>query len=65
MSGASVGSLIVSILIVGVLAGLSEELFFRGGMQRIFMCTKMNPHACADSSIFLNTVSSCDRLSGK
>ena len=45
MSGASVGSLIVSILIVGVLAGLSEELFFRGGMQRIFMCTKMNPHA--------------------
>ncbi len=44
MSGASVGSLIVSILIVGVLAGLSEELFFRGAMQRIFMCTKMNPH---------------------
>ena len=34
MSGASVGSLIVSILIVGVLAGLSEELFFRGGMHQ-------------------------------
>lgn len=44
MAGASVPSLIVSVLIVGVLAGLSEELFFRGGMQRIVMCMKLNPH---------------------
>lgn len=44
MSGASVGSLIVSILIIGVLAGLSEELFFRGAMQRILMCTRLNGH---------------------
>lgn len=35
MSGDSVGSLIVSILIVGVLAGFSEELFFRGTFQRL------------------------------
>lgn len=44
MAGASVGSLIVSILIIGVLAGFSEELFFRGAMQRIFMSGTMNGH---------------------
>ncbi len=35
LSGSSVGSLIVSVLIVGVLAGFSEELFFRGALQRL------------------------------
>lgn len=44
MAGASVGSLLISILIIGVLAGFSEELFFRGAMQRIFMCTYINVH---------------------
>lgn len=56
MAGASVGSLIVSILIVGVLAGLSEELFFRGGMQRIFICTKMNPHVAIWSVAFIFSI---------
>lgn len=42
MDGASIPSLIVSILIVGVLAGFSEELFFRGALQRILAQTKMN-----------------------
>lgn len=42
--GASVPSLIVSVLIVGVLAGFSEELFFRGAFQRIFAMTKVNHH---------------------
>ncbi|MDE6395798.1 MAG: CPBP family intramembrane metalloprotease, partial [Muribaculaceae bacterium] len=30
-----VGSLVVSVLIVGILAGFSEELFFRGALQRL------------------------------
>ncbi len=44
MTGASIGALLVSILIIGVMAGFSEELFFRGAMQRIFMSTHMNCH---------------------
>ncbi len=44
MKGASVGSLLVSVLIVGVLAGLSEELFFRGALLRIIQATKINMH---------------------
>ena len=44
MDGASIPSLIVSILIVGVLAGFSEELFFRGALQRILTQTRMNIH---------------------
>ncbi|QCD43170.1 type II CAAX endopeptidase family protein [Duncaniella dubosii] len=39
-----IGSLIVNILIVGVLAGFSEELFFRGALQRILFSCKINPH---------------------
>lgn len=35
ISGTSVGALIVNILIVGVLAGVSEELYFRGALQRL------------------------------
>ena len=44
MAGATVPSLIVSVLIVGVFAGFSEELFFRGAMQRIMMSTRLNLH---------------------
>ena len=45
MQGATVGSLLVSVLIVGVMAGFGEELFFRGAMQRILMMGRsMNPH---------------------
>ena len=46
LAGTSVGALIVSICIVGLLAGLSEELFFRGAMLRLFTLTRMNIH-CA------------------
>lgn len=45
IGGTGIGSLIVSILIVGVLAGLSEEIFFRGGMQRLFSTGGLNAHA--------------------
>ncbi len=44
MNGATIPSLIVSVLIVGVLAGFSEELFFRGAFQRIFGQTRVNQH---------------------
>lgn len=33
MQGTSVGDLVVSVLIMGVLTGFAEELFFRGGLQ--------------------------------
>lgn len=38
------GSLIMALLIVGILAGLSEELFFRGGIQRMLITSGMNVH---------------------
>lgn len=44
MTGASIPSLIVSVLIVGVLAGFSEELFFRGALQRLLGMSRMNKH---------------------
>lgn len=44
LKGGSVVSLIASICIVGVLAGLSEELFFRGAMLRLFVMTRINYH---------------------
>lgn len=44
MKGSSVASLIVSVLIVGVLAGFSEELFFRGAFQRTLLYTNINQH---------------------
>lgn len=44
MSGTSVGSLVLAILIMGVLAGFSEELFFRGTLQRLMSTTPVNAH---------------------
>ena len=41
----SVADLVVSILIVGVMAGFSEELFFRGVLQRLLESTRLGPHA--------------------
>lgn len=40
----SVMSLVVSIMIVGVLAGLSEELFFRGTFQRLLTTGGVSAH---------------------
>lgn len=44
LGGSGVGSFIVSLLIVGVLAGFSEELFFRGTMQRLLTTGGMGHH---------------------
>lgn len=40
----TVMNLIVSILIVGILAGFSEEMFFRGAFQRLLTTGRVNPH---------------------
>lgn len=45
MGDDSIGSLVMNLLIVGVLAGFSEEIFFRGGLQQILISRPMNPHA--------------------
>lgn len=42
LGGNTIGALVVSILIVGVMAGFSEELFFRGAFQRIMGSTHLS-----------------------
>lgn len=42
--GSTVGGLIISLLLIGLLAGFSEELFFRGALQRILTTTPINGH---------------------
>ena len=44
MGGTGVKDLIFSILLIGVLTGISEELFFRGALQGLFASTKLNKH---------------------
>ena len=44
LSNDSVPAVIVTILIVGVLTGFGEEIFFRGMMQRILSTKPMNIH---------------------
>lgn len=39
----SVGALIVNILIIGVLTGIAEEIFFRAGIQRLFIKSGFGP----------------------
>ena len=40
----SVGGLIVCLLVVGVMAGVSEEFLFRGAMQRMMQDSRMGKH---------------------
>ncbi len=44
LGGTSLASLVVTILIVGIFTGLSEELFFRGGLLSLLRSRPMNPH---------------------
>ncbi len=53
MAGTSVGSLIVSLLIIGVLAGLSEELFFRGTLQRLITPAHGSVHLAVWTTAFI------------
>ena len=52
LGGNTIGALIVSILIVGVMAGFSEELFFRGAFQRILGST----HVAGNSAVIVAAV---------
>lgn len=44
LADTSAASLILNILIIGILAGLSEELLFRGCFQRLLTVGGVNPH---------------------
>lgn len=52
LSGSGLGVTVVSLLIVGVLAGFSEELFFRGTLQRLIASGPLGIH----TSIWLTAV---------
>lgn len=57
MGGHTPINLIINILIIGIMAGLSEELLFRGALQRILISTKMSTHlAIWISAILFSTV---------
>lgn len=43
MTGANIATLILSVLIIGVMAGFSEEIFFRGAMQRLLTAQMQKP----------------------
>ena len=45
LSGTSIGKLLANVMVVGVMAGVSEEMFFRGGMQRLLTFGRWNTHA--------------------
>lgn len=44
LQSSNVASLILNILIIGIFAGLAEELFFRGALQRILSTGGLNIH---------------------
>lgn len=46
-------NIILSILLVGILTGLSEEVFFRGGLQRIFLSRPINAHVAIWVTAFI------------
>ncbi len=53
MGGDSIGNLILSMLIVGVLAGFSEELFFRGTLQRLLTPSRGMAHVAIWVTAFI------------
>lgn len=53
LGGHSVGSLIIGILVVGIMAALSEELFFRGALQRLISTIPVNKHVAIWIAAFL------------
>ena len=53
IGGTSIVDLIISILIIGILTGLSEELFFRGALQGIMFSTRMNKHIAVWLAAFI------------
>lgn len=45
MGGSTIGDLIIGLIVIGILPGVGEEFFFRGGMQRLIASTpRVSPH---------------------
>ncbi|MFR9165333.1 MAG: lysostaphin resistance A-like protein [Dysgonomonas sp.] len=53
LSGTSVSSLLINLLIVAVMAGLVEEFFFRGSLQQIFEKIIRNNHVAVWVTAFI------------
>ncbi len=53
MDTVSIGGLISGILVVGILTGIAEEFFFRGGMQRILTANGVNHHVAIWVTAFI------------
>ncbi len=53
LSTDSVGGLLINILIVGILTGICEELFFRGAIQQVLMSGGMRPAVAIWITAFL------------
>jgi membrane protease YdiL (CAAX protease family) len=53
LSSLSVGSMIAGVAIIGLLTGFSEELFFRGGLQRILGDGMARKHVAVWVSAFI------------
>lgn len=52
--GSTVGDLIMGILIIGILTGIAEELFFRGALQNLFMTMpKVRKHFAIWAAAFI------------
>lgn len=45
--------ILVGVLVIGVITGFSEEMFFRGGLQGIFMRSKIGPGASVWLAAFI------------
>lgn len=56
MGGTSIGDLVMSILVIGVLTGIGEELFFRGAMQGLFSSMRINRHVAVWLTAFIFSV---------
>lgn len=53
IGGGTWGSLIITLLIVAVLAGFSEEIFFRGTIQRLLITGRVNTHVAIWITAFI------------
>lgn len=53
MGGTSIADLIISLLIIAVMAGFSEEIFFRGALQRLIASGRLNHHTAIWLTAFL------------
>lgn len=53
IGGDGIGSFLIGVCIVGILAPLTEELFFRGALQRLMLATRLNAHVAIWITAFI------------